>query len=127
MHNTACSNITYPDGYGECGSLDEFVDELRTMDGFRHLDVVLAVGAGGSGPSRFSAGLAILDIERSEFAPPKVGEGLLQTADKRAGNGLLAPVVESSGDPVIRGLLTKILPTKLRGGLACRRNSSHTR
>jgi len=27
MHNTACSNTTYPDGSGECGSLDEYVAE----------------------------------------------------------------------------------------------------
>jgi len=102
MYNTARSNPTHPDGSGECGSLDEFVAEDKVTLGFRHLDVVPAVGAGGSGPSRFSAGLAILDIERPEFALPRVGEGLLQAADKSAENGLLAPGLENSADPIIR-------------------------
>lgn len=102
MHNTACSNTSYPDGHSECGSLDRFVDELRIVHGFRHLDVVLAVEAGGSGPSRFSAGLAILDIEPSEFALPKIGEGLLQAADNALRMDCLlqwsrAPLVLSSG------------------------------
>jgi hypothetical protein len=112
MHNTACSNTTYPDACGECGSLAEFVAEDRTL-GFRHFDVVLAVGTGGPGPSRFSAGLAIPDIERPEFALPRVGDGLLQAADKSAENGLLAPGVENSADPVIGELLSAPLrPSK---------------
>ncbi len=84
MHTTACSNITYPDRSGEYGSLDLFVAEEGMTLGFRHLDVMLAVGAGGSGPSRFSAGLAMLDIERPEFALPRVGGGLLQVAGRHA-------------------------------------------
>ena len=34
MHTTACSNITYPDGPSEYGSLDRFVDEIRIRTAF---------------------------------------------------------------------------------------------
>ena len=81
MDNTAFSNTTYPDGHSERGSLDEFVDEHKITHGFRHLDVVRAVGAGGSGPSR-SFRRTRDTGERPEFTLPKVAENLLQAADK---------------------------------------------
>ncbi len=112
MHNTACCNAIDPDGSGECGCLDEFVAKDRMTLGFRHLGVVLAVGAGESGPSRFSAGLTILDVERPEFVLPRVGEGLLQAADKSAENGLLAADADNSADPVIRELLGALADVK---------------
>lgn len=59
MHNRAGSNTSYPDACGACGPVEEFVAEDRITHGFRHLGVVLAVQAEGSGPSCFCAGLAI--------------------------------------------------------------------
>lgn len=84
MYTTACSNITYPDRSGEYESPDLLVAEEGMTLGFRHLDVMLAVGVEGSGPSRFSVGLAMLDIERPEFALPRVGGDSLQFAGRHA-------------------------------------------
>ena len=61
MRNTACSNTAFLDGNRES----------EDSKAFGIFDVVLAVPAGGSGSSRFSAGLAILNIERPEFCSAK--------------------------------------------------------
>src|ERR1700761_2329030 len=98
----------YLGGSGGYGSRGEPVVEDRMTLGFRHLDVMLAIGK-GPGRSGFATGPAVLHIERmcTEFGQPR---------DVERFDALHAPAIESSSDPVVEQLSSALAAAKCVDG-----------
>jgi AraC-like DNA-binding protein len=112
-------NALHPEGSGGRVSRGELVAEDRMTLGFRHLDVMLAIGK-GTGPGGLAAGPAILDIKRmcAAFGQPKDVARFLQATDKAicAEDALHAPAIESSGGPIVEQLSSALAAAKCVDG-----------
>jgi AraC-like DNA-binding protein len=115
MHKMAERNA--PDGFGKTGSRGELLAPESVTLGFRHLDVMIAIGTEGSGQS--AKGSAILDIKRlcAGVAPGNAGPS--PQANDKVGcvEGIFhAPAIESPGDPVVRQLTSALMAAKCADG-----------
>ncbi len=116
MLKMANRSALYPRESGEHGSLDELGAEGTITLGFRHFEVMLAIGAEGSGQSGSATGVAIPDIARlrGESGQPPEVERFLRAVDRSdcVEDILCASAIENSSDPVIRQLSCALTATK---------------
>jgi AraC-like DNA-binding protein len=104
------------EGFSECGSVDELVAKDRITLGFRHLDVMVAIGTEESPQGGLTAGRTILHIERlrTEFGQLTDVDRFLRAIDKSdCVEGVLhALAVESSSDPIVIQLCSALTAAK---------------
>ncbi|MEJ0003655.1 MAG: AraC family transcriptional regulator [Pararobbsia sp.] len=122
MQGNVPRNAANPDGSDGFGSRGELVAEEGMTLGFRHLDVMLAIGNGGSGQSGFATGLAMLGIKNlcMESAQPTYCAGFLQALDNSCciEAGWDTPAFGMSEDPVVKQLIDALTAARNADGCA---------